>query len=93
MKTVMRTVTDLNIMLECLYEAYGMEGELLKSGKNVHATMIYPFIKMIVNQCSGLTAEKVHKKMWEVYEKNLSQDRFVEMADQILESYKKTGCT
>lgn len=45
-------ITDIRITLECLHEAYQMEGDLIKSGKNIYATMIYPFIRMIKEQCS-----------------------------------------
>lgn len=37
-------ITDIRITLECLHEAYQMEGDLLKSGKNIYATMILSLI-------------------------------------------------
>jgi len=33
------SVTDVRIILECLQEAYQMEGDMVRSGKNIHATI------------------------------------------------------
>lgn len=38
--TMRESVTDVRIILECLQEAYQMEGDMVRSGKNIHATMI-----------------------------------------------------
>ena len=43
--TMRESVTDVRIILECLQEAYQMEGDMVRSGKNIHATMIYPFVR------------------------------------------------
>ena len=45
------SVTDVRIILECLQEAYQMEGDMVRSGKNIHATMIYPFVRMLQEKC------------------------------------------
>lgn len=63
---VIRAVNDITIVLECLHEVYSMEGIMLLSGKNVHATMIYPFIKMLENQ-TGIKDEILHKNLWALY--------------------------
>ena len=46
------SVTDVRIILECLQEAYQMEGDMVRSGKNIHATMIYPFVRMLQEKCT-----------------------------------------
>ena len=43
-KPTLKAVTDVGIILECLYEAYEMEGELVRSRKNMYATMILSLI-------------------------------------------------
>lgn len=77
---IIRAVNDITIVLECLHEVYGMEGIMLLSGKNVHATMIYPFIKMLENQ-TGIKGEILHENLWALY---LSTDgckeKFVELS-------------
>lgn len=87
-KMTFTIVTDLRITLECLYEAYQMEGELLKSGKNIHATMIYPFIRMVKEQCSTrkMCEEELHKALWKVYETEEDHVNFVDAACKFLES-------
>lgn len=50
--TMRESVTDVRIILECLQEAYQMEGDMVRSGKNIHATMIYPFVRMLQEKCS-----------------------------------------
>ena len=42
--TMRESVTDVRIILECLQEAYQMEGDMVRSGKNIHATMILSLI-------------------------------------------------
>lgn len=83
-------VTDLRITLECLYEAYQMEGELLKSGKNIHATMIYPFIRMVKEQCSTreMCEEELHRELWRIYETEGDNVKFVDAAWMFLESHQ-----
>ena len=49
--TMRESVTDVRIILECLQEAYQMEGDMVRSGKNIHATMIYPFVRMLQEKC------------------------------------------
>ena len=55
------SVTDVRIILECLQEAYQMEGDMVRSGKNIHATMIYPFVRMLQEKCRDLTEEQDRK--------------------------------
>ena len=82
------SVTDVRIILECLQEAYQMEGELIKSGKNIHATMIYPFIRMVKEQCGTreMCEEELHKALWKVYETEEDHVKFVDAACKFLES-------
>lgn len=89
-KPVIRFVTDISVILECLHEVYGMEGEQVLSGKNIYSTMIYPFIKMLENQCEGIPAERLHKVLWEVYEDYPEKTDFLEKASIILKPYSDT---
>lgn len=90
-ETVYAVVTDLRITLECLYEAYQMEGDLLKSGKNIRATMIYPFIRMVKEQCSTreMYEEELHKALWRIYETERDNVKFVDAAWMLLESHQE----
>lgn len=85
-KPTLTFVTDLRVMLECLYESYQMEGDLLKSGKNIHVTMIYPFIRMIKAQCSDMeiNEEGLHKALWRIYETEDNSATFVDAAWRFL---------
>lgn len=87
-KPAMRAVADTSIILECLYDAYGMEGELVLSGKNMYSTIIYPFVKMLEDQCTGIQAEGIHKQLWELYLKNHEKDDFMELASHFMEPYE-----
>lgn len=89
-ETAYAVVTDLRITLECLYEAYQMEGDLLKSGKNIRATMIYPFIRMVKGQCSTreMCEEELHKALWRIYETEGDNVKFVDTAWMFLESHQ-----
>lgn len=84
-------ITDIRITLECLHEAYQMEGDLIKSGKNIYATMIYPFIRMIKEQCSTmeLCEEELHKESWRTYETEEDNVKFVDAAWRFLESRQR----
>lgn len=80
-----------HLTLECLHEAYQMEGDLIKSGKNIYATMIYPFIRMIKEQCSTmeLCEEELHKELWRTYETEEDNVKFVDAAWRFLESRQR----
>ncbi len=84
-------ITDIRITLECLHEAYQMEGDLIKSGKNIYTTMIYPFIRMIKEQCSTmeLCEEELHKELWRTYETEEDNVKFVDAAWRFLESRQR----
>lgn len=60
-KPVTKFVADTDIVLECLHEVYGLEGKQVLSGKNIHSNMIYPFIKMLENQCRDIPVENCTK--------------------------------
>ena len=74
-----------------MHEAYQLEGDLLKSGKNIYATMIYPFIRMIKEQCSTmeLCEEELHKELWRTYETEEDNVKFVDAAWRFLESRQR----
>lgn len=74
--------------LQCLQEAYQMEGDMVRSGKNIHATMIYPFVRMLQEKCRDLTEEQIHKALWKEYEISGADRMFVERASKILEPYE-----
>lgn len=69
-------------------EAYQMEGDMVRSGKNIHATMIYPFVRMLQEKCRDLTEEQIHKTLWKEYEISGADRMFVERASKILEPYE-----
>lgn len=74
---VISKVTDLEIMLECLYEVYGSEEYLLQAGKSFRSTMAYPFVKMIESQCHGLPAKDLHRILWNIYLKKQEKSAFI----------------
>lgn len=86
-KPRIRFVTDIDVILECLHEVYGLEREQVLSGKNIHCTMIYPFIKMLENQCEGISAEGLHEILWKIYVQNSEIAVFLEEAEITLKSY------
>lgn len=65
-----------------------MEGDMVRSGKNIHATMIYPFVRMLQEKCRDLTEEQIHKTLWKEYEISGADRMFVERASKILEPYE-----
>lgn len=83
-----KIIVDVRIILECLQEAYQMEGDMVRSGKNIHATMIYPFVRMLQEKCRDLTEEQIHKTLWKEYELSGADRMFVERASKILEPYE-----
>lgn len=83
----MKFETDANIVLECLHEAYDMEGDMVLSGKSIYTTMIYPFIKMLETYVVGITAEELHKKLWQVYKADGSKNHFLSKAQMIIKPY------
>lgn len=87
-KPLLKAVTDVGIILECLYEAYEMEGELVRSGKNMYATMIYPFVKMLETECTGIRADEIHKELWEYYLRHTGKDNFMKLAGRFMEPYE-----
>ena len=84
---LMRFKTDIDIVLECLHEAYDMEGALICNGKNIHRTMVYPFIKMLETHCVGITEKEIHKKLWEAYKEDSSKNQFLSKAVIIMKPY------
>ncbi|MDO4274125.1 MAG: hypothetical protein Q4D16_10675 [Eubacteriales bacterium] len=86
-KTDIRLVAEVEIILECLHEVYGKEGELLLENKKVRNTMVYPFLKMLASQCRGIEPEGVHKVLWEVYQNSSGKEDFLEKAKIIVTPY------
>lgn len=62
-KPAMEFATDINIILECLYEVYGQEAHHVLKGRDIQKTMVFPFLKMLVNQCDGISVREMHKKL------------------------------
>lgn len=88
-KSAVPTVADIGIMLECLYEVYGTEGELLSSGKNLRSTMAYPFVKMIESQCQGSAAGELHRLLWGLFLEGEGKSAFIQAAKERLAAYEK----
>lgn len=88
-KADIKFVTDVEIILECLYEVYGREGDLLSEGKKVRGTMVYPFLKMLASQCAGIVPEGAHKVLWEIYQSSNGKEDFLEKAVIIVGPYHK----
>lgn len=86
-KPAFRFVTDLGSILECLYEVYGTDGELLQAGKALQETIIYPFLRMIEKKCNEVKVESLHQMLWELYGKNLVKEKFVDAAIKKLQPY------
>lgn len=86
-KPFTKYAADTDVVLECLHEVYGLEGKQVLSGKNIHSTMIYPFIKMLENQCRDIPAEKLHKMLWKVYEEHSETADFLEKAGAVLKPH------
>lgn len=85
----MKSVTEIGVILECLYEIYDTEGEELMKDNNIHKTMIFPFIKMIENQCEGIGAKEIHQRAWQIYNENADTTFFVKKVKEFLETYLK----
>ena len=66
-KPAFRFVTDLGSILECLYEVYGTDGELLLKGEKLSDTVICPFVRMVQKKCSVVDAEILHLMLWKIY--------------------------
>ena len=88
-KSVKKFKTEVPIILECLYETYGIEGEKLMSGKNIRSTMIYPFLKMLNDHYKDMTMEEIHKSLWEIYSENLPLEKFVNQSEGELKKMQK----
>lgn len=42
-KPAMEFATDINIILECLYEVYGQEAHHVLKGRDIQKTMVFSF--------------------------------------------------
>ena len=83
----MRFEADYEVVLECIQEVYGLEGDNLRLGKDFHRTMVFPFMKMLERHYSGIQVENLHKVLWEVYQESTGGKDFLEKADIILKPY------
>ena len=72
-----RFVTDLGSILECLYEVYGTDGELLLKGEKLSDTVICPFVRMVQKKCSVVDAEILHLMLWKIYMVSARKEAFV----------------
>ena len=85
----MKFEADYNVVLECIWEVYGLEGDNLRLGKDFRKTMVLPFLKMLERHCGGIQVENLHKVLWEVYQESTGGIDFLEKADIILKPYYK----
>ena len=83
----MRFEADYDIVLECIQEVYGLEGDNLRQGKDFRKTMVLPFMKMLERHCYGTRMENLHKVLWEVYQESTGRKDFLEKADILLKPY------
>ncbi len=90
-KPAFRFVTDLGSILECLYEVYGTDGELLLKGEKLSDTVICPFIRMVQKKCSAVDAESLHLMLWKIYMVSARKEAFVADAKKALQLYLKEG--
>lgn len=88
-KPIVKSVTEIEIILECLHEIYDTEGEELSKDNNIHKTMAFPFIKMIEDQCERIGAKEIHKMAWQIYNENADTVFFVKKVKEFLEIYLK----
>ena len=86
-KVLMRFEADYEIVLECIYEVYGLEAHHLYQGRDFRKTMVWPFMKMLERHCGGVQMESLHKVLWEVYQESTGEKDFLEKAEIILKSY------
>lgn len=86
-QVLMRFEADYDVVLECIQEVYGLEGDNLRLGKDFHRTMVFPFMKMLERHCSGIQVENLHKVLWEVYQESTGRKDFLEKADILLKPY------
>ena len=66
-----RFEADYDVVLECIQEVYGLEGDNLRLEK------IF----------GGIQMENLHKVLWEVYQESTGGIDFLEKADIILKPY------
>ena len=84
-KPAFRLVTDLGSILECLYEVYGTDGELLLKGEKLSDTVICPFVRMVQKKCSVVDAEKLNLMLWKIYMVSSRKKEFVTAAKKELQ--------
>ena len=82
-----RFEADYDVVLECIQEVYGLEGDNLRLGKDFRRTMVIPFMKMLERHCDGIRMENLHKVLWEVYQEDMGGKNFLEKAEIILKPY------
>ena len=86
-QVLMRFEADYDVVLECIQEVYGLEGDNLRLGKDFRKTMVLPFLKMLERHCGGIQVENLHKVLWEVYQESTGGKDFLEKADITLKPY------
>ena len=86
-QVLMRFEADYDVVLECIQEVYGLEGDNLRRGKDFRKTMVLPFMKMLEKHWYGTRMENLHKVLWEVYQESIGERDFLEKAEIILKPY------
>lgn len=84
-------VADSDIVLECLYDLYGQEGQMVLAGKNIRHTMIFPFLRMLANSIDGTNrdVERLHQRLWSIYQKKMNLQEFVRQGKGVLVDIRK----
>lgn len=87
-KTDTRFITDVDIVLECLYEVYQQEGNPNLSKKDIRKTMLYPFLKMLEQMPEyeeKINCRTLHQNLWSIFIDSMNKKEFIEQAQIFLE--------
>lgn len=80
-------ITDVDIVLECLYEVYQQEGNPNLSKKEIRKTMLYPFLKMLERMPDyqeKINCRILHENLWGIFIDSLNKKEFIEQAQIFL---------
>lgn len=80
--------TDFDIVLECVYELYKQEKQVILKESNIHKTTIFPFLKMLEKECKEISAEEIHEKIWNNNSLIKEKEKFIEVAGKLLKPYR-----
>lgn len=80
--------TDFDIVLECVYELYEEEKQVILKESNIQKTMIFIFLKMLEKECKEISAEQIHEKIWNSNSLVNGKEKFIEVAGKLLKPYR-----